>query len=185
MESIERSPQRPSLKRSHPVGLRLPALLLVLALAGHLLSGAPALAAVPSIAAGHDRSCALSAGGSALCWGNDATGALGDGAAILSRTPLQVTGLSSGVLSVGTTSAAYHTCAVTIGGAAFCWGNNSAGQLGNGSYAAATVPVPVTGLSSGIAAIVPGNLHTCALTTAGAIYCWGYNQYGQLGDGTT
>src|SRR6185312_10418143 len=82
-------------------------------------------------------------------------GALGDGAAILSRTPLQVTGLSSGVLSVGTTSAAYHTCAVTIGGAAYCWGNNSAGQLGNGSYAAATVPVPVTGLSSGIAAIVP------------------------------
>lgn len=59
------------------------------------------------------------------------------------------------------------------------------GQLGDGSLSNRTVPTPVSGLSSNVAAIAPGWLHTCALTDSGTAKCWGHNTYGQLGDGTT
>ncbi len=76
------------------------------------------------------------------------------------------------------------TCAVNTAGAVYCWGLNSNGQLGNGTETRSFVPVPVTGLSSGVVQITAGQQFACALTSAGAVMCWGANSDGQLGNGT-
>jgi alpha-tubulin suppressor-like RCC1 family protein len=71
-----------------------------------------------------------------------------------------------------------HACVLTAASGVACWGRNDEGQLGNGSAGAAFrsgTPVPVTGLSSGVVAVVTGYNHACALTTGGAVKCWGIN----------
>jgi Cutinase/Regulator of chromosome condensation (RCC1) repeat len=135
------------------------------------------------IAAGTNSSCAVTTAGAVKCWGWNGHGELGNGTTIDSLTPVDVVGLGSGVASV---SAGYNgTCAVTTAGAVKCWGWNVGGELGNGTTTQSTTPVDVVGLGSGVASVSPGLYHTCALTTAGAVKCWGYNGDGELGNGTT
>ncbi len=79
----------------------------------------------------------------------------------------------------------YHTCALTDVGAVLCWGANFGGRLGDGTTAQHLTPVAVSGLTSGVVAVSAGVHHTCAITGAGAVVCWGGNFAGQVGDGTT
>ncbi len=141
----------------------------------------PARAA--KLAAGSAHTCALTKFGGARCWGADDNGQLGDGGTNSDKqTPVAVVGLSSGVKTIA--AARKHTCAVTMLGGAWCWGDDAYGQLGDGgTNSDKPTPVAVVGLSSGVKAIAVGGEHTCALTTAGAVKCWGSDFNGQVGDG--
>lgn len=121
------------------------------------------------IAAGGAHSCVLTASGGVACWG--ATNG--------SFVPLDVPGLTSEIVALALGD--QHTCALTIGGGVICWGANDDGQLGDGTMSATTVPVDVSGLTSGVTAIASGANHTCAVTAAGAVKCWGLNEQSQLG----
>jgi alpha-tubulin suppressor-like RCC1 family protein len=96
---------------------------------------------------------------------------------------------ATGTLTFTTVSAGFvHTCGLTPTGAAYCWGANQSGQLGNGSTTEPGVPitrpVAVSGGQS-FSTLTAGDGHTCGITTSGAAYCWGYNLFGQLGTGST
>ena len=136
---------------------------------------------VAAVGGGFWHSCALTTAGGVKCWGDNSVGQLGDGTTVQRTTPVDVVGLS-GVAAVAVGE--FHTCALTAAGGLKCWGGNSTGPLGDGTTTQRTTPVDVVGLTSGVAAVAAGDGHTCALTTAGGLKCWGYNQRGQLGDGS-
>lgn len=137
---------------------------------------------VSAIAARGEHTCALITD-RVKCWGANINGQLGDGTTTSSGVPVDVKGLAGGVIAIA--AGGEHTCAVATGGGVKCWGWNRAGQLGIGTTTDSSTPVDVVGLASGVTAIATGGRHTCALITAGGVKCWGYDEFGQLGDGTT
>ncbi len=136
-----------------------------------------------AISTGMNHSCALTSAGGVKCWGANGFGQIGDGTDTNRLSPVNVTGLTSGVQALS--AGGEHTCALTTGGGVRCWGNNDYGQIGDGSNTQRSTPVNVSGLTSGVQAISAGRFHTCAVLTSGAVRCWGSNEDGQLGDGTT
>jgi alpha-tubulin suppressor-like RCC1 family protein len=138
---------------------------------------------VTAIAAGDRYSCALTSGGGVRCWGYNEFGQLGDGTNTDRATPVDVTGLPSGVSAID--ARGEHTCALLTAGGVKCWGANINGQLGDGTTASSGVPVDVAGLTSGVSAIAVGGEHSCALTSGSGLKCWGLNAKGQVGIGTT
>lgn len=132
---------------------------------------------------GGEHSCAVTTAGAMKCWGYNLLGQLGIGANSQNVPfPADVQTLGSGVATIAT--GYNHTCAVTDQGAVKCWGSGSSGRLGNGSTASSPTPVDVLTLGQGAVAVTAGDYHTCALTDRGAVKCWGWNQYGQLGSAT-
>ena len=99
------------------------------------------------------------------------------------RRPFQVTGLAGGAAAIIVGGS--HTCVLLKTGGVKCWGDNSHGQLGDGTTANRNAPVDVVGLTSGVTAAVAGGDHTCAMVNGGVVKCWGANANGELGDGTT
>ncbi len=136
---------------------------------------------VTAVVAGFAHSCALITGGVAFCWGSNADGQLGnDSITTISPFPLPVAG---GWSFVSLAAGYGHTCGLTATGAAYCWGDNADGELGNVT-ATATSPIPVA-VAGGLhfTMLSAGYSHTCGVTTAGQAYCWGANESGELGNG--
>ena len=139
---------------------------------------------IQSISAGYYATCALTTGGGVKCWGSNEKGQLGNGTIDFNPHPfpLDVPGLTSGVKAVAVGGT--HACVLTLEGGVKCWGFNDKGQLGNGTTDTDFTPTSVNGLTGGVRAITAGHEHTCALTVAGSVKCWGYNIARELGDGT-
>ena len=118
----------------------------------------PPLLNIAAITAGYAHTCALTSGGGVKCWGRNDYGQLGDGTTTERHTPVNVSGLASGVSAIAT--GMYHTCALTSGGGVKCWGDNEDGQLGDGTTTDRHTPVNVSGLASGVSGIAGGYEHT-------------------------
>lgn len=138
---------------------------------------------ISGIVAGYRHSCAVGIGGEVMCWGSNDYGQLGNSNRADALTAINVAGLGGGVKAIAIGD--FHTCALTSSGGVKCWGQNQSGQLGDSSVQNQTAAVDVVGLASGVAAIAAGSEHSCALTSAGGVKCWGANGSGQLGDGST
>ena len=136
-----------------------------------------------SIAAGDEVTCAIAAS-AAWCWGRDNYGQLGNAStAPRVNTPVQVAGgLAFKQVSV---KGDVFACGVTVANQAYCWGHNSDGELGDGTTTDSDVPVAVSLARASVVQISAGDEHACALLSTGAVWCWGDNADGQLGDGTT
>jgi alpha-tubulin suppressor-like RCC1 family protein len=139
---------------------------------------------VVAIAAGNLHTLALKSDGTVLAWGFNFNGQLGDGSTTQRLTPVPVSGLSGIVFIAAGFS---HSLAVRNDGAVFAWGFNGNGRLGDGTTTQRNTPVPARnlGAGSGVIAVAAGGSHSLALTMSGAVWAWGANSSGQLGDGTT
>jgi Raf kinase inhibitor-like YbhB/YbcL family protein len=140
---------------------------------------------VTQIAAGNDHTCALLSTGGVKCWGYNWSGQIGDGTDRISNrsTPTALSTLTSGVTQIA--AGCNHTCALLSTGAVKCWGDNLSGQLGDGTTTNRLIPTAISTLTSGVTQIAAGCIHTCALLSTGGVKCWGYNGFGEIGDGTT
>jgi alpha-tubulin suppressor-like RCC1 family protein len=149
----------------------------------------PAGVSFSSIAAGANHTCALGSDASAYCWGNDGGGQLGNGSTLTASQPspsqMQMpTGVSFSSIAAGNS----HTCAMGSDARAYCWGTDINGQLGNGTALTSNQPSPSrVQVPAGVSfsSIETGGSHTCALGSDASAYCWGRDDYGQLGNGST
>ena len=143
------------------------------------------------VSAGDGFTCALDTSGRAYCWGVNDHGELGDGNTAGTTEPVAVdtSGALAGKTLTQISAGQQHACALDTAGKAYCWGLNIYGALGDGTTTDSSIPVAVD--TSGVLAgkmltnLAGGETSTCALDASGAAYCWGDNDLGELGDGTT
>lgn len=151
------------------------------------------LSNVISLAAGQAHTCAINTSGNVFCWGTNVDGQLGNNTTTQENVPVEVEGVGGvGNLSniVSLSAGADHTCASDTGDHVFCWGANNDGQLGNNTTVEANTPVQVEGVGgvgflTNVTSVTAGGDHSCGLTVAGNVFCWGDNTNGQLGNNTT
>ena len=152
--------------------------------------GSGTLDGVVDISTGEAFTCAVLDVGSVWCWGRNDKGQLGTGNTSSATSPVQVVGVGgSGTLSdaIDVAAGQKHACAVQADGDVYCWGEGNVGQLGNGTTSNSSTPV--LALSGGSGSTTPavgsGLDHTCAVTRASGLKCWGEGSAGQIGDGAT
>ena len=139
--------------------------------------------AVTTVAAGSFHTCARKSDGSLWCWGHNPSGQLGDGSTTDKSSPIEVIALGNAVVAFA--AGAQHTCARSVDGSLACWGANEFGELGDGTTTGTSSPVEVTALGNAVTTVAAGAMHTCARKSDGSLWCWGYDAFGQLGDGST
>ena len=138
-----------------------------------------------SIAGGGESMCAIVTDEAVKCWGSNSSGQLGDGTTIDQSEPVSVVGLTEPVAQVVVGKS--HACALTTSGGVVCWGRNDDQRLGDPTFPLgdiSTTPVSVAGLESGVSSLSAEWNHTCAVVN-GAAMCWGRNDYGGLGNGSS
>ena len=140
---------------------------------------------ITQIAAGDSHSAAVTKDGDLYMWGTNGSGQLGIQSNVASNIPVKVNNSSSTLpeksvkyVALGT----YHSAAITKDGSLYMWGENSDGQLGNGSTTNRSTPVKIM---ENVATVSLGAWHSAAITKDGSLYMWGYNNYGQLGNGSS
>jgi alpha-tubulin suppressor-like RCC1 family protein len=138
--------------------------------------------------------CAVLSTGGVECWGDNSFGELGDGTTVSADAPQAVTGITTAVsvASVSSVNLAASYCAVLSTGGVECWGDNSDGQLGNGTTGGPDcngscydTPQAVTGITDAVSLTSDADGEDCAVLSTGGVECWGDNIWGQLGNGTT
>jgi serine/threonine protein kinase/uncharacterized protein YjdB len=134
-----------------------------------------------SVVSGATHACGLTGDGVALCWGSNRFGQLGNGQAAneFVTTPVPVTG---DVRFRRLVAGGYHTCGIATDGAAWCWGQNSDGQLGNNSTRSTAQPSQVRRVTA-FSQLASGEKHSCGIDAEGAVYCWGFGYDDALGLG--
>ena len=180
-------------------GLAMASSLFVIgSVAGVIVMPSPVAAVVPpEVSGGGNYTCALLQSSNIVCWGVNPWGELGDGTTTSSNVPVAVTGVPA---MVSVAAGDGHTCGIDVGGHAWCWGSDYHGELGNGKNNNKLSPVAVSGglqfsdIATGgftTSGVDPTADFTCGVTeaspvgAAGQVDCWGYNGFGQLGNGTT
>jgi len=131
---------------------------------------------------GWSHSCFVTDDGAVWCSGSAAFGALGDRTEDV-YSPIRL--FATELPSVTTLDAYGPTCVIDASDRVQCWGENTNGELGDGTTDARTTPVLTTGLSGAFAEVHAGAFHVCARSATGAVFCWGHNPEGETGDGTT
>jgi len=147
------------------------------------------VADVVGVALGRQHTCSLTNAGAIQCWGRNDAGQLGDGTGTQQLAPVAVTFPIEAGTPVDIEAGDQHTCVIDDARALWCWGSNANGQLmlepdGMGFDGYTLVPVAVE-VGAGVLAVTGGVTHTCVLTDAGDVRCWGTNTAGQIGNGTT
>jgi alpha-tubulin suppressor-like RCC1 family protein len=143
------------------------------------------------VAGGTPHSCLIASDNKAYCWGRGVTGSLGNGSTSNQAAPVAV---SQGAMPTGATiqqitAGNAHTCAVASDSKAYCWGNNLNSQVGDGGTSSQSSPVAVSQgavpVSATIRQISSGNEYSCAVSSGHKTYCWGWGEFGRLGNGDT
>ncbi len=134
-----------------------------------------------SLAAGETHNCAITQQGAAYCWGGNGKGQLGDTSFIDAYTPKAVNGsFTFKSVSAGKN----HSCGVAVDGASYCWGADNVGQVGNGAITGLMTSPSLVDSTTTMRTVWAGYSFTCAVTDAGAPFCWGSDSWERLGNGT-
>jgi alpha-tubulin suppressor-like RCC1 family protein len=135
------------------------------------------------VSVGEFHTCAIKTDGRLFCWGNNSSGQLGNNSTSDSHVPVQESTAASDWARVS--ACGFHTCAIKTNGTLFCWGDNNHGQLGNNSTKGSLAPAQESTAATDWVDLSAGVVHTCAIKTNGGLFCWGYNDYNELGNDAT
>jgi alpha-tubulin suppressor-like RCC1 family protein len=140
------------------------------------------IASVVRLTTGAGHSCAFTSDGIVSCWGDNREGQLGTGDTDARNKPVRIDPDGLGAVTQVYAGGA-HTCAQRVDGSLWCWGSNRFGQLGTGDTKGRVLPEQIAPdvLGNSVSAVYTGGAHTCAVKVDGSVWCWGNNQYGQLG----